>query len=236
MITFQKHIEIQRLVEAGGDISFLFNQLDSDVDRILFAEDIEDSYPVQEKKRPPRFDKKVYYTVEDMVFGQFIMVEQILTGKAGLNNHQMDLELAKLIIRPKEDLVFDNEDGQKEIDNENDILSYNVREIYYVLDRFINRRNKTLFQDYSGVFYDPKEEEEEGDDDYTAEVDAGVNFHQQWYYYSLVRLLAQEDITRYNEIYMLPMKQVLPELSYLSQKRKIEEAEMRKQEALSKMK
>ena len=234
MITFQKHIEIQRLVEAGGDIAYFFNQLPTQVDQILFAEDLEDAYPVQDKVRKPRFDKRIHYTVEDLVFGQFIMIEQILTGKAGLNNHQMDLELAKLLIRPKEDAVFDNEDGGKEIANEEDILSYDVREVYYVLERFVNRRNKTLFQDYSGVFYDPKSDEEE--EDSTAEVDQGANFHQQWYYYALVRLLAQEDITRYNEIYMLPMKQVLPELSYLSQKRKIEEAEQRKQAALSKMK
>ena len=49
-------------------------------------------------------------------------------------------------------------------------------------------------------------------------------------------MLANEDITKYDEIYMLPMKAVLPEMSYLSQKRKIEDAESRKQSALSKMK
>ena len=233
MITFQKHIEIQRLVEAGGDVTYFFNQLDNDADKWLLMQDLEDSYPIQEKMRKPKFDKHIYYTVEDLVFGQFIMIEQILTGKAGLNNHQADLELAKLIIRPKEDLIFDNEDGQKEIDNELDILQADVTEVYYVLDRFINRRNKTLFRDYAGVFYDPKEETEETEEEEPTEAD--VNFHQQWYYYSLVRMLAQEDVTRYDDIYMLPMKVVLPEMSYLSQKRKIEQAEMRKQEALAKM-
>jgi hypothetical protein len=181
----------------------------------------------------PTFKKRIHYGVEDMVFGQFIMVEQILTGKAGLNSHTSDLELAKLIIRPESDGVFDNEDGHKEISNEEDILSYDVREVYYVLERFTKRRNKTMFEDYSGVFYDPKEEVEDDDD---AIPDDGPNFHQQWYYYSLVRMLANEDITKYNEIYMLPMKEVLPEMSYLSQKRKIEAAEQRKQEALSKIK
>lgn len=231
MITFGKHIEIQKLLEAGGDIKFMFDQL-NDIDVILFAQDLEDAYPLQDNMRKPTFDNTLYYAVEDLVFGQFIMIEQILTGKAGLNNHQMDLELAKLLIRPKSDGIFDNEDGQKEIDNEAAILSYDAREVYYVIDRFVRRRNKTLFQDYSGVFYDPKkaEEEEDADDD-----DGQINFHQQWYYYSLVRMLAKEDVTKYDEIYMLPMKTVLPELSYLSQKAKIERAEQRKQEALSKM-
>jgi len=232
MITLQKHISIQKVLEADGSMELFYKDLDA-IGVELFFNDIKDSYPVNENVKKPTFKKKIYYGVEEMVFGQFIMVEQILTGKAGLNNHTADLELAKLLIRPAEDLIFDNEDGHKEIANEEDILSYDLREVYYVLNRFVNRRNKTMFQDYSGVFYDPKDEEE---DDDGSVPDDGPNFHQQWYYYSLVRMLANEDITKYNEIYMLPMKEVLPEMSYLSQKRKIEEAEQRKQQALSKIK
>jgi hypothetical protein len=231
MITLGQHLQIQRIVESGGSLESMFLSM-SDIDSELFSEDIQDTYPVQDNTMKPKFNKRIHYGVEDMVFGQFIMVEQILTGKAGLNSHTSDLELAKLIIRPESDGVFDNEDGHKEISNEEDILSYDVREVYYVLERFTKRRNKTMFEDYSGVFYDPKEEVE--DDDTIP--DDGPNFHQQWYYYSLVRMLANEDITKYNEIYMLPMKEVLPEMSYLSQKRKIEAAEQRKQEALSKIK
>lgn len=233
MITLQKHISIQKVLEIDGSMELFYKDLDP-IGMELFFNDIKDSYPVNENVKKPTFDKRIYYGVEEMVFGQFIMVEQILTGKAGVNNHTADLELAKLLIRPAEDVVFDNEDGHKEIANEEDILSYDLREVYYVLNRFVNRRNKTMFQDYSGVFYDPKEESE--DEDEGAIPDDGPNFHQQWYYYSLVRMLANEDITKYNEIYMLPMKEVLPEMSYLSQKRKIEEAEQRKQQALSKIK
>lgn len=231
MITLSQHINIQRIVESGGSLESMFSPL-NEFESVLLAEDIEETYPLDKNLLKPTFDKRIYYSVEEMVFGQFIMVEQILTGKAGLNNFTSDLELAKLIIRPQSDGVFDNEDGHKEIANEEDILSYDVREIYYVLERFTKRRNKTMFQDYSGVFYDPKEETE----DEASIPDDAPNFHQQWYYYSLVRMLANEDITKYNEIYMLPMKEVLPEMSYLSQKRKIEAAEQRKQEALSKIK
>ena len=232
MIDFEKHIEIQRILESGGNLEVLFDSLDN-AHAHLLANDIEDTYPVTENMLKPTFKKRIYYGVEEMVFGQFIMVEQILTGKMGLNNHTADLELAKLLIRPLGDNVFDNEDGHKEVANENDLLTYDVREVYYVLERFTKRRNKTMFQDYSGVFYDPKEED---DDEDPLQADSGPNFHQQWYYYSLVRMLANEDITKYDEIYMLPMKSVLPEMSYLSQKRKIDDAESRKQNALSKMK
>lgn len=234
MIPFEKHIQIQKLAEHNA-IESMFKGM-SDVETHLFSIDLEDTYPIQENKKKPTFegDKNIIYRIEDMVLGQFIMLEQIITGKAGLNNHQMDLEIAKLIIRPKEDAVFDNSDGNKEISNENDILSYDTREIYYVLDRFIERRNRTLFKEYAGVFYDPKTEEQE--DESEENPDVAPNFYQQWYYYSIVRMLANEDVTKYDEIYMLPMTTVLPEMSYLSQKRKIEEAEQRKQEALAKLK
>lgn len=232
MITLKKHIELQRIVGLGGNIEAMFEAL-SDAEAHLFANDLEDSYPVNENMLKPTFNKKIYYGVEEMVFGQFIMVEQILTGKMGLNNHTADLELAKLLIRPIGDNVFDNEDGHKEVENEEHILGYDVREVYYILERFTKRRNKTMFEDYSGVFYDPKTEETDED---PLQADSGPNFHQQWYYYSLVRMLANEDITKYDEIYMLPMKSVLPEMSYLSQKRKIDDAESRKQNALAKMK
>ena len=232
MITFGQHINIQRVIAAGGNIENTLVGKD-EIEQDIYLYDLEKSYPIEDTKKAPTFDKRIYYSVEDMVFGQFIMVEQILTGKSNLPDHQVDLELAKLIIRPSEHSVFDNEDGHKEIANEQDILGFDVREVYYVLDRFIQRRNKTMFNDYSGVFYDPKEETEDGELPPTS---AEVSFHQQWYYYSLVRMLAKEDITRYDEIYMLPMKSVLPEMSYISQKNKIEQAEQRKQQALSKIK
>ena len=49
-------------------------------------------------------------------------------------------------------------------------------------------------------------------------------FSQQWYWYSVVRMLANEDITKYDDIYMLKMSIVMPEMSYLAQKNKIESA------------
>ena len=43
-------------------------------------------------------------------------------------------------------------------------------------------------------------------------------FHTQWYWYSMVRMLAQEDIRRHADIYILKMRVVLPEMSYITQK------------------
>ena len=61
---------------------------------------------------------------------------------------------------------------------------------------------------------------------------AQMLFNQQWYWYSIVRKLGNEDITKYSEIYMLPMPTVLPEMSFLAQKSKIEAAEQRQAQAM----
>jgi len=47
--------------------------------------------------------------------------------------------------------------------------------------------------------------------------------------------LAQEDIRRYSDIYMLKMSTVMPEMSYLAQKNKIESANQRQQAAMRKL-
>jgi hypothetical protein len=48
-------------------------------------------------------------------------------------------------------------------------------------------------------------------------------------------MLANEDVTKYDEIYMLKMSIVMPEMSYLAQKNKIESAEQRQQQAMRKL-
>ena len=74
-------------------------------------------------------------------------------------------------------------------------------------------------------------EEEQTEEERTSE----MLFSQQWYWYSIVRMLANEDITKYDEIYMLPMSTVLPEMSYLAQRNKIESAKQRQQQLLRKL-
>ena len=161
------------------------------------------------------------------------MLEQIITGKTKLPDHLIDLEIAKLIIRPKEDAVFDNEEPSKESDNQEDILNFDVRRVYYILNNYIENRNKILFDDFAGVFYDAndEEDEEESDDDGGSD----VLFNQQWYWYSIVRMLSGEDVHKYEQTYMLPMRTVLPEMSYLAQKSKIESANQRQQAAMRKL-
>jgi len=207
----------------------------NDIEKINFIAFFEEVYPIQENTLSDekiKEEKKVYSDVNDLVLGQFIMLEQIITGKTKLPDHLIDLEIAKLIIRPKEDAVFDNEDTSKEYDNQEYILNSDVRRVYYVLNTYIDNRNKILFEDFAGVFYESNDDEEEDED---GDSGSDILFNQQWYWYSIVRMLSGEDIHKYEQTYMLPMRIVLPEMSYLAQKSKIESASQRQQAAMRKL-
>jgi len=235
MITFRQHIKLMNFIGSGKTTEDFIGSL-NDIEKINFIAFFDEVYPVQENmlgdKRINK-EKKVYSDVNSLVLGQFIMLEQIITGKTKLPDHLIDLEIAKLIIRPKEDAVFDNEEPSKESDNQEDILNFDVRRVYYILNNYIENRNKILFDDFAGVFYDAndEEDEEESDDDGGSD----VLFNQQWYWYSIVRMLSGEDVHKYEQTYMLPMRTVLPEMSYLAQKSKIESANQRQQAAMRKL-
>jgi len=234
MITFRQHIKLMNFLGSGRTTEDFILSL-NDIEKINFIAFFDEVYPVQENmlgddKIPS--SKKVYTDVNSLVLGQFIMLEQIITGKTKLPDHLIDLEIAKLIIRPKEDAAFDNEEPHKESDNQEDILNYDVRRVYYVLNTYIENRNKILFEDFAGVFYEANDEEEEEDSD---ENGSDMLFNQQWYWYSIVRMLSGEDVHKYEQTYMLPMRTVLPEMSYLAQKSKIESANQRQQAAMRKL-
>ena len=234
MITFRQHIKLMNFLGSGRTTEDFIASL-NDIEKINFIAFFEEVYPVQDNMLGDNeipSSKKVYNDVNSLVLGQFIMLEQIITGKTKLPDHLIDLEIAKLIIRPKEDAVFDNEEPRKESNNQEDILESDVRRIYYVLNTYIENRNKILFEDFAGVFYEVSEENEEDESDDSS---SDMLFNQQWYWYSIVRTLSGEDIHRYEQTYMLPMRTVLPEMSYLAQKNKIESANQRQQEAMRKL-
>jgi len=234
MITFRQHIKLMNFLGSGKTTEDFIASL-NDIEKINFIAFFEEVYPVQDNMlgdEKLNEEKKVYSDVNSLVLGQFIMLEQIITGKTKLPDHLIDLEIAKLIIRPSQDKVFDNEDVSKESDNQDYILNSDVRRVYYVLNTYIDNRNKILFEDFAGVFYEANDEDEEGESE---DVGSDMLFNQQWYWYSIVRMLSGEDIHKYEQTYMLPMRTVLPEMSYLAQKSKIEAANHRQQEAMRKL-
>ena len=237
MITFRQHLEISKNSSTNESIIGYIGRL-SPEDKVNVSRSIAETYPLDmswNKDYKIHKDFNAYTNPMELVLGQFIMIEQIITGKTKFDTEaENDLALAQLLLRPKHQSVFDNEDVKIEKRNKEDILNYSVVEVYSVLSEFLRVRDFVLFKQFAGVFYETPEEdveEEKEDSDPTGE----SLFAQQWYWYSMVRMLAKEDITKYDEIYMLKMSTVMPEMSFLAQKSKIESANQRQKQALSKL-
>jgi hypothetical protein len=233
MISLRQHIKFLEYIQSGKSPETIIEEM-KPLEALDFVRSSENTYPIKEKTKQPKTKKRIYTNVHSLVLGQFIMLEQIITGKTKLADHLVDLEIAKLVIRPDDNEVFDNEDVIQEMKNQEDILDMDVREVYWVLDNFIENRNQILFKDFAGVFYDAQDDSEEEEQE-EEEKTSDMLFNQQWYWYSIVRTLANEDVTKYEEIYMLPMSTVLPEMSYLAQRNKIESAKQRQSQAVRKL-
>ena len=237
MITFRQHIEISRNSSTNESIIGYIGRL-SPEDKVNVSRSISETYPLDmswNKDYKIHKNFNAYTDPMELVLGQFIMVEQIITGKTKFETEaENDLALAKLLIRPRTQQVFDNEDLEEEASNEEKILNTPVQEVYSVLSRFLDKREFVLFKQFAGVFYEtPEEDVEEATEN--SDPTGESLFAQQWYWYSMVRLLAKEDITKYDDIYMLKMSTVMPEMSYLAQKNKIESANQRQQAAMRKL-
>ncbi len=236
-MTFKQHMELSESLSRFDDISIYLEDLEP-LERLKTIRSMNDTYPLKDTDEVSDYMKEEFVYCEkvfDLVLGQFIMVEQILTGKFKFQTdmHQ-DLELMMYIFRPKEETEFDNADPQKEQQHREKILNSPVQDLYSAINRFLKNRELILFNKFSGVFYSVNDESDEDPDVFSTPTPDEL-FNQQWYWYSMVRPQAQEDIRRQNEINMLKMNVVLPEMSYLAQKNKIDAANQRQQAALNRL-
>ena len=239
MITYKDHMEISKglSIDDDGKVSLGNKNL---LEKLELIKEIDNVYPLRDSKRiTPYIAEKftVCSNVMSMVLGQFIMVEQILTGKEKFNTEEeMELALLQLLLRPKHHKEFDNTSPSDEQQNREDILNSPIQDTYNILNRYLSNREQVLFKDFAGVFYEVNDETEEIEEKTEVEDHTvGRDFYQQWYWYSIVRTLGKEDIRVYPDIYMLKMEVVLPEMSYLAQKNKVESAQQRQDAALSKL-
>lgn len=237
MIDFKTHIELFNEANRENYSSPYLEKLNA-LERLDLTRDIQEVYPIKNTSRVTKYisdNFNVTKTVEEAVLGQFIMLEQIVTGKTRFKNeYDRDLAFAKLILRPKHHEVFDNENPEDEKLNEEMILSSPVQDVYSAINCYIDNREFVLFKQFAGVFYEVSDDDDDEEDEEESKT-ANALFNQQWYWYSIVRKLANEDITKYDKIYMLKMATVLPEMSYLTQKDKIESANQRMQQAANKL-
>jgi hypothetical protein len=225
MITLREHIELTKFINSGHSLDTYLNSLGA-VEAITLKRKMREVYPIKKIEVDyQQVDFNAHRRVFDLVLGQFIMVEQIFTGKDEVPKHLFDFSVLRIILRPTEDKEFDNTNIIRERENDNKILDLDVVIATSILSDFIEDRNKVLFSDFAGVFYDPEQEKEEVDDEPVGEETFEYKFREQWYWYNIVRRLGGENILNYDKVYMLKMESVLPELSFLIQKAKLDKAQ-----------
>ena len=175
-------------------------------------------------------------SIDNMVFGQFIMAERALTTFDDQNTSLM--ELAYAILRPLSDKTFDNTDDDKETQLRTDILDSEAKDIMEECIKYSEMRNKFVKEDFAGVFYKtPDEVDEDDEDDEEAEEESFESkFSREWYWYTIVNSLASDDILKHEAIYMMKMRDVAPHLAYLRMKGIIDYKRHKAQEMANKLK
>ena len=164
----------------------------------------------------------VYTDILKMSLTQFILLEH------AIKNEFDESRIASIIIRPKDELEFDNTDQEKEESLITSIYEEDAIAVSYIIKSMMQNRDYILFTKFEGVIYN-KIEPIEGEEE--EEPDEPDTFNERWFWYSIVRALANEDLTKFQFVYDMKMSDVLVELAYRVQLAKRIEAERRAEEA-----
>lgn len=164
----------------------------------------------------------VYTDILNMSLTQFILLEYAI--KADFNESL----IAKTIIRPKDEPEFDNTDQDKEEQLISSIYEEDAIAVSYIIKSMMNSRDYVLFTKFEGVIYNRYELEEGEEEEEPEEPDP---FTERWFWYSIVRTLANEDLQKFQYVYDMRMSDVLVELAYRVQLSKRIEAERRAEES-----
>lgn len=165
---------------------------------------------------------KVYTDITKMSLTQFILLEYAI--KADFD----EARIATIVIRPKDEPSFDNTDQEKEEDLLSLIFDEDALAVSHIILSMMKNRDYVLFTKFDGVIYDkiePVEGEEEEEDE------ESDTFNERWFWYSIVRSLANEDLTKFEFVYDMKMSDVLVEMAYRVQLARRQEAERRAEEA-----
>ena len=225
------HIDFIESIESNTYTEFVKGL--SAIDKLDFINNQDKVYPLPKSPDPIRVrnmsDKyNLYINILQMNLGQFIMLESQIRS-----SRKRDDIIASLVIRPKDELNFDNENQIREEEIIKTLLDEDVLDVHSVILSMMLNRDYILFTKFSGVIYnriDDKEEEEEEEEDKTNQI-GDDEFNSQWFWYKIVRQLANEDLTMFDKIYELKMSVVMVELSFLAQKSILENARARSEEA-----
>lgn len=216
-MTIQSFLEFRKHA-VRGTLEQYYESLDvyAKLDAIKIFNKIRDEV-VLEDNNSIYGNYNVITDVESMVLGQFIMIEQIMNAQTDTK----ELQILNLIVRPKADEEFNYVNSEAEQLHSKEIAQLDAIEGIQIFNKFLAQREETLFKKFKGVIYqDPDESmpEEEKEPDNSPE----AQFGRMWYWYSIIRELAGEDILRQDQVTMLKMSKVLVELAYKIQKGRIE--------------
>ena len=165
---------------------------------------------------------EVYTDVLKMTLTQFITLDYAMRGDID------EAQIASIIMRPKGEEEFDNTNQEVEEQNIERILDEDAGCVLYIIKSMMHNRDWVLFTKFEGVLYS-KIEVEEGEEEDGEPADD--EFTSRWFWYSIVRSLANEDLQKFQFVYDMRMSDVLVELAYRVQLQKRIEAEQRAQEA-----
>jgi hypothetical protein len=164
----------------------------------------------------------VFTDILKMSLTQFILLEYAI--KADFD----ESKIASICIRPKDEVEFDNTDQEREEEHLTKLYDEDASVIQMVTKSLMHNREYVLFTKFDGVIYS-KVEPSEDEEDY--EPEAPDTFNERWFWYSIVRALANEDLQKFDFVYSMKMSDVLVELAYRTQLSQRIENERRAEEA-----
>ena len=226
-MTIQSFLEFRKYA-VRGTLEQYYESLDvyAKLDAIKIFNKIKEE-DVPKENNTIYSDYNVITDVESMVLGQFIMIEQIMNAQTDTK----ELQILNLIVRPKADEEFNYVNSEAEQTHSKKIAQLDALEGISIFNEFVRSREETLFKKFNGVIYQEPDEsmtEEEKEPDSSPE----AQFGRMWYWYSIIRELAAEDILRHDQVTMLKMSKVLVELAYKIQKGRIEYNRQRREDMM----
>ena len=164
----------------------------------------------------------VFTDILKMSLTQFILLEYAI--KADFD----EAKIASICVRPKDELEFDNTDQEREEEHLTNLYEEDASVMQMITKSLMHNREYVLFTKFDGVIYNKIEPSDDEEDD---EPEAPDTFNERWFWYSIVRALANEDLQKFDFVYSMKMSDVLVELAYRTQLNQRIENERRAEEA-----
>lgn len=169
---------------------------------------------------------KVYTNILEFTLAQFIYFESEIRQP-----EPSEQRIMQLLVRPTTEEEFDDTAASEEAHMKS-LLGEDAMALFAIANEFMANREFNLFTRFDGVIYSKKEKIEGEEED--IEPSQEESFEENWFFYKIVRTLANEDITKFSKIYSLRMSEVLVELSYRAQYAIIEMSKLKQEEARAK--